>query len=375
MSDAEFTSASGDWVVGVAHVSLKKAWRLAEIVLIACAHNPKERYSSPLQMRGELEAILYELHEAQMIYPKGDEVPIKSIDYVEPPLPLEERNGQDKTADIFSEAAAQSMTEKTPSKADAPAIPNEPIGGNGVFSPQIRYEKTGGILREAAEETERIPGYAVQLGMADGRNMTWPVEKGGLLHQSKKNKKRVNLLLFIPIFIVAVISALTLLLALFTAKEGELPAEFFGNYLFPITTTSMQREIPQGSLVITEPSDPRELVVGDIITFVQSDMTFLTHKIFEILNDFDNSGQMAFLTKGTENVDPDKDVVLGADIIGRVVLVIPVAGEFIYFLAYNIHIPIAILVICLITLLYSTGVFSKLYGQAAKKLVKSENAK
>ena len=33
--------------------------RLAEIVLKACAYDPRDRYSSPRQMRQELEAILY----------------------------------------------------------------------------------------------------------------------------------------------------------------------------------------------------------------------------------------------------------------------------------------------------------------------------
>jgi len=57
--------------------------RLAEIVLKACAYDPKDRYSSPMQMREELEAILYNREEAAIIYPKGDEAPIKSADYIE----------------------------------------------------------------------------------------------------------------------------------------------------------------------------------------------------------------------------------------------------------------------------------------------------
>ena len=49
--------------------------RLAEIVLKACAYDAKERYSSPAQMRQELEAILYTREEQKYIYPKGDDVP------------------------------------------------------------------------------------------------------------------------------------------------------------------------------------------------------------------------------------------------------------------------------------------------------------
>ena len=63
--------------------------RLAEIVLKACAHNPKERFSSPMQMREELEAILYNKEEAPIIYPDGDEVPIKSVEYINESQPTE----------------------------------------------------------------------------------------------------------------------------------------------------------------------------------------------------------------------------------------------------------------------------------------------
>ena len=46
--------------------------RLAEIVLKACAYDPKERYESARDMRKALEAILYEQSMSEMIYPEGD---------------------------------------------------------------------------------------------------------------------------------------------------------------------------------------------------------------------------------------------------------------------------------------------------------------
>ena len=68
--------------------------RLGEIVLKACAFEPKDRYSSPGQMRQELEAILYNKEEGQYIYPDGDEVPQDSIHSSkgddEPPIRQEE---------------------------------------------------------------------------------------------------------------------------------------------------------------------------------------------------------------------------------------------------------------------------------------------
>lgn len=50
--------------------------RLSEIVLKACEYKPKDRYSSAVQMRTELEAILYDKNEADIVFPEGDEIVI-----------------------------------------------------------------------------------------------------------------------------------------------------------------------------------------------------------------------------------------------------------------------------------------------------------
>lgn len=56
--------------------------RLSEIVLKACAFSPKDRYSSPAQMRQELEAILYDQEDAELIYPDGDELALAENQYI-----------------------------------------------------------------------------------------------------------------------------------------------------------------------------------------------------------------------------------------------------------------------------------------------------
>ena len=55
--------------------------RLGEIVLKACAFDPKDRYSSPQQLRQELEAISYEAQDAAVIYPDGDELTMDRESY------------------------------------------------------------------------------------------------------------------------------------------------------------------------------------------------------------------------------------------------------------------------------------------------------
>lgn len=79
--------------------------RLAEIVLKACAFDPKDRYSNPAQMRQELEAVLYEPQDAELIYPDGDELALQENQYATqktaPQQDTAPQGEEDKTASIF----------------------------------------------------------------------------------------------------------------------------------------------------------------------------------------------------------------------------------------------------------------------------------
>lgn len=77
--------------------------RLGEIVLKACAFDPKERYSSPAQMRQELEDILYDEADAALIYPDGDELALAENQYVSQSRVLDEPSADvaDRTEGIF----------------------------------------------------------------------------------------------------------------------------------------------------------------------------------------------------------------------------------------------------------------------------------
>ena len=57
--------------------------RLAEIVMKAVEYNPKDRFISPLQMRIELENIMYTEKERKIIYPAGDRVELPENQYAD----------------------------------------------------------------------------------------------------------------------------------------------------------------------------------------------------------------------------------------------------------------------------------------------------
>ncbi|MBQ2941994.1 MAG: serine/threonine protein kinase, partial [Clostridia bacterium] len=61
---------------------VEEGCRLAEIAMKACSFNPEDRYSSPTQMREDLEAIMYSEGEGVLMFPSGDAIDIKSVNYV-----------------------------------------------------------------------------------------------------------------------------------------------------------------------------------------------------------------------------------------------------------------------------------------------------
>ena len=141
--------------------------RLSEIVLKACAYEPKERYSSPVQMRHELEAIFYSREEGTYIYPEGDDVPQDSVHYIktgEEPLKAEYERIQgdaekssggvsggnagdsDETVSDFDENRTISSFDenRTVSGLDA----NQTVSGNPPPEPAARWESRSQIQQK-----------------------------------------------------------------------------------------------------------------------------------------------------------------------------------------------------------------------------------
>lgn len=132
--------------------------RLAEIIQKACAFDPKQRYSSPAQMRQELEAILYDEADAALIYPDGDELALMENQYASrTPEPEEQRpvsvTADDKTASMFGGSASggfdSSRTESMFGGAAADGF--ETSRTEGVFGQNIPQE-------EGTSKTESIFG-------------------------------------------------------------------------------------------------------------------------------------------------------------------------------------------------------------------------
>lgn len=118
-----------------------------------------------------------------------------------------------------------------------------------------------------------------------------------------------------------------------TYQQG---SSILGHYFFTVLTTSMQSEIPKGSLVVVKTTPAAELQVGDDITFYRDPKTIVTHRIIGIEENYENSGGRGFITKGTENPMQDEDPVHEANVMGRVIKTIPNFGFAISLIGANL---------------------------------------
>jgi len=95
-----------------------------------------------------------------------------------------------------------------------------------------------------------------------------------------------------------------------------------------ILTSSMEPAYPAGTLVIDRPVDPAEVRIGDVITYqlASGEDLFVTHRVVSISRS--TNGDIAFITKGDANSDPDRVPVTEAQLSsgGEVWYAIPWIG-------------------------------------------------
>ena len=152
----------------------------------------------------------------------------------------------------------------------------------------------------------------------------------------KPKKKKSPMSIFADIVFYIVILGAVMLAFVSTDKDANGPRNFFGYSYFTVLTGSMQKEIPRGSFVLTHQTDAEELKVGDTITFMKDASTTVTHKIVKIHENYDSQGARGFQTQGTNNAQPDREIVDASNVVGKVVFSIPGLGAGLSALSENL---------------------------------------
>ena len=115
---------------------------------------------------------------------------------------------------------------------------------------------------------------------------------------------------------------------LWSAASGIAIAGFIGLLLLGgsfsvVTTASMSPGLGVDSLVITMPSDPRDLSADDVILFRNRADDVVMHRIVETI---DHVGVRRFRTQGDANPAPDRELVHEERVEGRLVASVPKLG-------------------------------------------------
>lgn len=133
-----------------------------------------------------------------------------------------------------------------------------------------------------------------------------------------------------------------LVLFVFFYVNGSGTGMRFGPFSYSVVLSeSMQSVYPKGSLITTyaiKPDTPLEagLENGTDIVFVTTGEIRVVHRIIEIFENYENTGQRAFRTQGVNNQNPDADIVYEANVVGRVTWHSPYLGAALNFISSNI---------------------------------------
>ncbi len=99
----------------------------------------------------------------------------------------------------------------------------------------------------------------------------------------------------------------------------------FGFQVYTVLSGSMEPTYHVGSLIYVQKTDPKDVQVGDPITFVLNEqLTVATHRVVGI--DVDEQGVIRFQTKGDANASADGNKVHQNNLIGKPVFTIPYLG-------------------------------------------------
>ena len=170
--------------------------------------------------------------------------------------------------------------------------------------------------------------------------------------------------LIIIIFIVFIVSTKT--------ENTGGPRLILGYSYLTVLTSSMQSEIPKGSLILVKQVGADEISVGDVITYMRDESTSITHKVIDIYEDYQETGKRGFQTKGVNNSAPDETIVCQDNVVGVVIAHIPNLGVYLSYVKDNIVILIVIFVLFILLLFALRLLFGP--SRAKKKRKKARQA-
>lgn len=155
-----------------------------------------------------------------------------------------------------------------------------------------------------------------------------------------KKRKRVLRAVSDGLFYTAI--AVVLLAAVLLVANNQLGGNILGYSGFNVLSDSMQSVLPQGALVVVKHVDPDSIEKGDDITFLAGPGVVVTHRVTDILEDYEGAGVRGFVTQGVENSEPDAEVVYASNVVGVVVFCMSQLGAILTYVKANLWLVVAL---------------------------------
>lgn len=96
--------------------------------------------------------------------------------------------------------------------------------------------------------------------------------------------------------------------------------------MFTVLSGSMEPTYHVGALLYVKKADPKQIEVGQPITFMLDNDVVATHRVVEVIPDEDDPEVIRFRTKGDANEAADGMLVHYKNVIGTPILSIPYLG-------------------------------------------------
>ena len=163
--------------------------------------------------------------------------------------------------------------------------------------------------------------------------------------KKKKKKSKAWIIVTNIIFYVVIFSIIAG--SLIFAMSQNASKSIFGYRFYNVLTSSMEPDLHQGSLIFVKITDPETIEVGDDITFYpgSTQEAYLTHRVIEIVPNYDDTGLIGFRTQGIANDSPDSFVTSQNRVVGVVCGTVPYAGYVVSYMQQYWYMVVAIIVL------------------------------
>lgn len=170
-------------------------------------------------------------------------------------------------------------------------------------------------------------------------------ESNNITVDTKKVIRWISNIILCLLIILVILS----LYSKFKAKDNPhyIPS-IFGYKPMSVLTGSMRPVLEPGDMIVVKELSPKEIKVGDVITYRVNEKSLVTHRVVEIVN---KDNQLLFKTKGDANNVEDSKLVTTEQLIGLLVLNIPNGG----YITHWIRSPIGIIVLIILPIILLLG--------------------